>query len=62
TLEERVEEIRIRPISSHLKRIPITEGYVEIKERGKWRQICDEDRLWNVWIPQREKLQQQSLQ
>uniref|UniRef100_A0A8C2I031 Lysyl oxidase homolog n=1 Tax=Cyprinus carpio TaxID=7962 RepID=A0A8C2I031_CYPCA len=46
TLEERVEEIRIRPISSHLKRIPVTEGYVEIKERGKWRQICDEE-----WTP-----------
>uniref|UniRef100_A0A8C2Q3B0 Lysyl oxidase homolog n=1 Tax=Cyprinus carpio TaxID=7962 RepID=A0A8C2Q3B0_CYPCA len=46
TIEERVEEIRIRPISSHLKRLPISEGFVEIKERGKWRQICDEH-----WTP-----------
>ncbi|XP_051972566.1 lysyl oxidase homolog 2A [Xyrauchen texanus] len=51
TLKERVEEIRVRPISSHLKRIPITEGYVEVKAHGKWRQICDEE-----WTPMNSRV------
>ncbi|XP_044293539.1 lysyl oxidase homolog 2 [Varanus komodoensis] len=42
-----VEDVRIRPIlSASRKRIPITEGYVELKERGSWKQICDKN--WNI--------------
>uniref|UniRef100_A0A8C8H4D3 Lysyl oxidase homolog n=1 Tax=Oncorhynchus tshawytscha TaxID=74940 RepID=A0A8C8H4D3_ONCTS len=37
-----VEDVRIRAIlSSYRKRIPVTEGYVEVKDGGKWKQICD---------------------
>ncbi|KFV65261.1 Lysyl oxidase 2, partial [Dryobates pubescens] len=37
-----VEDIRIRPIlATYRKRVPVTEGYVEVKEEGSWKQICD---------------------
>ncbi|XP_067102757.1 lysyl oxidase homolog 2A-like [Osmerus mordax] len=36
-----VEDVRIRATYSHRKRIPITEGFIEVKDGGKWRQICD---------------------
>uniref|UniRef100_A0AAX7SMI9 Lysyl oxidase homolog n=1 Tax=Astatotilapia calliptera TaxID=8154 RepID=A0AAX7SMI9_ASTCA len=42
---QEVEEVRIRATYSHRKRIPITEGFLEVKDGGKWRQICNED--WN---------------
>uniref|UniRef100_A0A673XA82 Lysyl oxidase homolog n=1 Tax=Salmo trutta TaxID=8032 RepID=A0A673XA82_SALTR len=42
-LNVQVEEVRIRAISSQRKRVPITEGYLEVKDRGKWRQICNEE-------------------
>ncbi|XP_062870631.1 lysyl oxidase homolog 2A [Trichomycterus rosablanca] len=45
TLDVRVEDIRIRATYSHRKRVPITEGFVEVKDDGKWRQICNEN--WN---------------
>lgn len=39
-----MEDVRIRAIlSSMRKRTPVTEGYVEIKDGGRWRQICDEE-------------------
>uniref|UniRef100_H2UUI0 Lysyl oxidase homolog n=1 Tax=Takifugu rubripes TaxID=31033 RepID=H2UUI0_TAKRU len=38
-----VEDVRIRATYSHRKRIPITDGFLEVKEEGKWRQICNED-------------------
>lgn len=38
-----VEDVRIRATYSHRKRIPITEGFLEVKDAGKWRQICDVD-------------------
>ncbi|XP_061788771.2 lysyl oxidase homolog 2A-like isoform X1 [Nerophis lumbriciformis] len=38
-----VEDVRIRATYSHRKRIPITEGFLEVKDAGKWRQICNED-------------------
>lgn len=44
-LTVQVEEVRIRATYSHRKRIPITEGFLEVKDGGKWRQICNED--WN---------------
>ncbi|XP_062472985.1 lysyl oxidase homolog 2 [Pezoporus occidentalis] len=37
-----VEDIRIRPIlATYRKRVPVTEGYVEVKDEGAWKQICD---------------------
>ncbi|XP_048368586.1 lysyl oxidase homolog 2 [Sphaerodactylus townsendi] len=37
-----VEDTRIQAIlGSSRKRLPVTEGYVEIKEGGVWKQICD---------------------
>ncbi|XP_066506953.1 lysyl oxidase homolog 2A [Hoplias malabaricus] len=45
TLDVRVEDVRIRATYSQRKRVPVTEGYVELKDGGKWRQICDVD--WN---------------
>uniref|UniRef100_A0AAQ5ZSK6 Lysyl oxidase homolog n=1 Tax=Amphiprion ocellaris TaxID=80972 RepID=A0AAQ5ZSK6_AMPOC len=38
-----VEDVRIRATYSHRKRIPITEGFLEVKDGGKWRQICNEE-------------------
>ncbi|XP_036450956.1 lysyl oxidase homolog 2A [Colossoma macropomum] len=46
TLDVQVEDVRIRATYSQRKRVPITEGFVELKDAGKWRQICDED--WNM--------------
>ncbi|XP_016130701.1 lysyl oxidase homolog 2B [Sinocyclocheilus grahami] len=44
SLNIQVEDVRIRPIrSSYRKRIPVTEGYVEVKDGGKWKQICDDE-------------------
>ncbi|KAM6965218.1 lysyl oxidase homolog 2b [Aplochiton taeniatus] len=43
-LNIQVEDVRIRAIlSSYRKRIPVTEGYVEVKDGGKWKQICNSD-------------------
>lgn len=45
-LDIQVEDVRIRAILSTLrKRVPVTEGYVEVKDGGKWKQICNVD--WN---------------
>lgn len=51
TLDVRVEDVRIRATYSHRKRIPITEGFVEVKDDGKWKQICDES-----WTPQNSRV------
>ncbi|XP_054594160.1 lysyl oxidase homolog 2b isoform X2 [Nothobranchius furzeri] len=41
-LDVHVEDVRIRAIlSSYRKQIPVTEGYVEVKDGGKWKQICN---------------------
>lgn len=42
-LTVQVEDVRIRATYSHRKRIPITDGFLEVKDGGKWRQICNED-------------------
>lgn len=42
-LTVQVEDVRIRATFSHRKRIPITDGFLEVKDGGKWRQICSED-------------------
>uniref|UniRef100_W5M274 Lysyl oxidase homolog n=1 Tax=Lepisosteus oculatus TaxID=7918 RepID=W5M274_LEPOC len=40
--ENRVEEVRLRPVVSYArKRMPITEGIVEVKHKDGWAQICD---------------------
>ncbi|MGH0133870.1 UNVERIFIED_CONTAM: hypothetical protein FKN15_014433 [Acipenser sinensis] len=45
--ENRVEEMRLRPVvSSAKKRMPITEGIVEVKYKDGWAQICDDG-----WTP-----------
>uniref|UniRef100_A0A8C4WMG1 Lysyl oxidase homolog n=1 Tax=Gopherus evgoodei TaxID=1825980 RepID=A0A8C4WMG1_9SAUR len=37
-----VEDIRIRAIlATYRRRVPVTEGYVEVKDGGNWKQICD---------------------
>ncbi|XP_077162934.1 lysyl oxidase homolog 2 [Paroedura picta] len=42
-----VEEVRIQAVLGAIrKRLPITEGYVEVKEGGVWKQICD--RNWTA--------------
>ncbi|NWZ40149.1 LOXL2 oxidase, partial [Brachypodius atriceps] len=42
-----VEDIRIRAIlATYRKRVPVTEGYVEVKDEGSWKQICD--RHWTM--------------
>uniref|UniRef100_A0A7N6B8I8 Lysyl oxidase homolog n=1 Tax=Anabas testudineus TaxID=64144 RepID=A0A7N6B8I8_ANATE len=38
-----VEDVRIRATYSHRKRVPITEGFLEVKDGGKWRQICNKE-------------------
>ncbi|KAF3850412.1 hypothetical protein F7725_012184 [Dissostichus mawsoni] len=46
-MDIQVEDVRIRAIlSSYRKRIPVTEGYVEVKDGGKWKQICNTE-----WSP-----------
>ncbi|XP_068172361.1 lysyl oxidase homolog 2A-like [Antennarius striatus] len=42
-LTVQVEDVRIRATYSHRKRIPITDGFLEVKDGGKWRQICNEE-------------------
>ncbi|KAI7805952.1 lysyl oxidase-like 3b precursor, partial [Triplophysa rosa] len=43
--ENRVEEVRLRPVVT-AKRMPITEGVVEVKNKDGWAQICD-----SGWTP-----------
>ncbi|MGH0127776.1 UNVERIFIED_CONTAM: hypothetical protein FKN15_044578 [Acipenser sinensis] len=51
-VEERVEEIRLRPLgASAKKRLPITEGIVEVKYKGSWTQICDDG-----WTPKNSRV------
>uniref|UniRef100_A0AAR2L431 Lysyl oxidase homolog n=1 Tax=Pygocentrus nattereri TaxID=42514 RepID=A0AAR2L431_PYGNA len=40
--ENRMEEIRLRPLSAaHAARMPVTEGVVEVKYKEGWSQICN---------------------
>lgn len=38
----RLEEVRLRPVvAAAKKRLPVTEGVVEVKQPDGWVQICD---------------------
>lgn len=38
----KVEEVRLRSVvGTAKKKLPITEGVVEVKYKGGWAQICD---------------------
>lgn len=40
--ENTVEEVRLRPVVvTARKKLPITEGVVEVKRKDGWAQICD---------------------
>ncbi|XP_037754479.1 lysyl oxidase homolog 3 isoform X8 [Chelonia mydas] len=44
--QNQVEELRLRPVvSGSRKRLPVTEGVVEVRYKEGWAQICDEG--WN---------------
>ncbi|KAM8808109.1 lysyl oxidase homolog 3 [Eudromia elegans] len=41
--QSHVEEVRLRPVGAGARRrLPVTEGVVEVRYRGGWAQICDE--------------------
>eukprot|EP00062_Callorhinchus_milii_P022320 gi/632979966/ref/XP_007906765.1/ PREDICTED: lysyl oxidase homolog 3-like [Callorhinchus milii] len=44
--DDRVDEVRLRPVVSNArKRLPVTEGVVEVRYRERWEQVCDAG--WN---------------
>lgn len=41
-LNIQVDDVRIRAIlATYRKRVPVTEGYIEVKADGTWKQVCD---------------------
>ncbi|XP_078080868.1 lysyl oxidase homolog 3B-like isoform X2 [Mustelus asterias] len=43
---EQIEEVRLRPVVANARRrLPVTEGFVEVRYKGRWEQICDNG--WN---------------
>ncbi|XP_067241216.1 lysyl oxidase homolog 3B isoform X3 [Chanodichthys erythropterus] len=50
--ENKVEEVRLRPVFTiATKRMPVTEGVVEVKNKDGWAQICD-----NGWTPKNSRV------
>ncbi|CAM4727437.1 unnamed protein product [Leuciscus chuanchicus] len=50
--ENKVEEVRLRPVfTMATKRMPVTEGVVEVKNKDGWAQICD-----NGWTPKNSRV------
>ncbi|XP_061650014.1 lysyl oxidase homolog 3B isoform X2 [Phyllopteryx taeniolatus] len=40
--ENKLEEVRLRPVvAAAKKRLPITEGVLEVKHKNSWAQVCD---------------------
>ncbi|CAL9704244.1 unnamed protein product [Knipowitschia caucasica] len=46
-----VQDVRLRATYSQRQRVPITEGFLEVKDSGKWRQICDVN-----WSPRNSRV------
>ncbi|XP_067857131.1 ectonucleoside triphosphate diphosphohydrolase 4 isoform X1 [Heptranchias perlo] len=47
-----VEDVRIKGVfGASRKRMPVTEGYVQVKQGGEWKQICDSD-----WTPSNSRV------
>ncbi|XP_028837214.1 lysyl oxidase homolog 3B isoform X2 [Denticeps clupeoides] len=50
--EYRIEEVRLQPVVSMVKRrLPVTEGVVEVRFKGGWAQVCD-----NSWTPKNSRV------
>uniref|UniRef100_A0A8B9JBM7 Lysyl oxidase homolog n=1 Tax=Astyanax mexicanus TaxID=7994 RepID=A0A8B9JBM7_ASTMX len=50
--ERKVEEVRLRPVvTTASRRLPVTEGVVEVKYKDSWVQVCD-----NGWTPKNSRV------
>lgn len=50
--EYHIEEVRLRSVVvSGKRRLPITEGVVEVRYRNSWAQVCDQG-----WTPKNSRV------